>query len=371
MKAPRFWQKPPNLLSHVLQPLAAAYSLAGQARFKMATPNHCGRPVICVGNINMGGTGKTPVSLMLAELLQQAQIQTAILSRGYKGKISSQTPTHIDLQKHDANMVGDEPFMMAHHAPVFIGAQREAVARFALQTQQQKHGHMPDAFIMDDGLQNPHLKRAYNLAVIDAEAGFGNGRVFPAGPLREKPENALKRLDGVLIMHPIWDFKTPQPDGAMRDDIAQFITTCETQGRDVFHACLKPSADFQPQESTNYIAFCGIGRGDKFFNMLAGLGFPLSEKRDYPDHHAYSVRDAENILDLADQHKAVILTTEKDQMRLLGWPTQDPRTQLAQKLQTVPISCAMPSPQNLLHRIQTAMAEDMQSRYYTNFEALI
>ncbi len=125
MKAPRFWQKPPNLLSHVLQPLAAAYSLAGQARFKMATPNHCGRPVICVGNINMGGTGKTPVSLMLAELLQQAQIQTAILSRGYKGKISSQTPTHIDLQKHDANMVGDEPFMMAHHAPVFIGAQRE------------------------------------------------------------------------------------------------------------------------------------------------------------------------------------------------------------------------------------------------------
>ncbi len=209
MKAPRFWQKPPNLLSHVLQPLAAAYSLAGQARFKMATPNHCGRPVICVGNINMGGTGKTPVSLMLAELLQQAQIQTAILSRGYKGKISSQTPTHIDLQKHDANMVGDEPFMMAHHAPVFIGAQREAVARFALQTQQQKHGHMPDAFIMDDGLQNPHLKRAYNLVVIDAEAGFGNGRVFPRRPIARKTRKCPKASRWCSYYAPYLGFQNP------------------------------------------------------------------------------------------------------------------------------------------------------------------
>ncbi|MGC6476173.1 MAG: tetraacyldisaccharide 4'-kinase [Parvibaculales bacterium] len=371
MKAPRFWQQPPTLLSHILLPLGAAYSMAGQTRLKMATPNHCGRPVICVGNINMGGTGKTPVSLMLVELLQQAQIQTAILSRGYKGTISSQTPTHVDLQKHDANMVGDEPFMMAHHASVFIGAEREAVARFALQSQHQKLGQMPDVFIMDDGLQNPQLKRAYNLAVIDAEIGFGNGRVFPAGPLREKPENALKRLNGVIIMHPIWDFKTPQPKGAMRNDVAQFIASCEAQGIDVFHACLKPKADIQPQENANYIAFCGIGRGDKFFNMLTGLGFALSETIEYPDHHAYSLRDAEKILELADQHKANIVTTEKDHMRLLGLPAPDPRAKLSQKLQTVPITCALAEAQNLLNRLQTAMADDMQSRYYTNFEALI
>ena len=187
MTPPDFWQSK-NLISDCLMPLGWLYDSLGQWRFANTRPARAPCPVICVGNLNIGGTGKTPVVAALAEALIQEGQRVHILSRGYGGQLATRDPLRVDPALHTAAGVGDEPLLLSHRAPVWIGRDRVRSARAA-------HAAGANLLIMDDGFQNPALAKDFSLLVIDAGVGFGNRRVIPAGPLRETIHNGLARAD--------------------------------------------------------------------------------------------------------------------------------------------------------------------------------
>ncbi|MGC6471469.1 MAG: tetraacyldisaccharide 4'-kinase [Parvibaculales bacterium] len=355
MKSPHFWSCEPGAFSLALSPLAAIYSVVGKLRHNFATPSHCGRPVICIGNINLGGTGKTPVTLMIAELLTGAEHRPAVLSRGYGG--SQKGPLHVLPDRHSAMEVGDEPLMMSAHVPVIVGADRHRSARLAIHDQ-----HIcADILLMDDGLQNPALARAYNLAVIDAEVGFGNGRVFPAGPLREPPEYALRRLDGIMLVH------AENADRAdLRPDIQAFVGMCRRQDLDVFDCHMQPESALTPPQAERVVSYCGIGRPQKFFDTIDSLGFVHVHAATFADHHHFTERDAEHLLALAATHDAKLITTRKDITRLQNAPSNSLAAKLCAASHVVDITCRLAQPDAFRKALEAAISEDMMSRLYTN-----
>ncbi|MGC6512748.1 MAG: tetraacyldisaccharide 4'-kinase [Parvibaculales bacterium] len=355
MKAPQFWTSKPGAFSSLLSPLAFLYATAGKLRHNFATPSHCGRPVICIGNINLGGTGKTPATLMIAELLKDAGHKPAVLSRGYGGSLKG--PLAVDPNRHSAAEVGDEPLMMSADVPVIIGADRHRTARLAI----LDPDIAADILLMDDGLQNPALSRAYNIAVIDAETGFGNGRVFPAGPLREMPESALGRLDGIFLLHR----DTSQRTG-LRHDVQTFLEHCRQRGIDIFECRIEAQLSFKPQREDIILGYCGIGRPQKFFDTLADLGFKNIHTAAFADHHPFSERDARRLLDLAAINGAHLITTRKDMSRLQNAAPGSRVAKLCAESHVVDIRCHLDQPKAFRKALEAAISEDMMSRLYTN-----
>ena len=247
-------------------------------------------PIIVVGNLSVGGTGKTPQIEYLIRLLKD-NFKTAVLSRGYKRK----TKGFVLLNNtHSSEDVGDEPLLLARHGPVWVAAGRDDGARAAC-------SHGATAIIMDDGHQNPLLEKTISFMVVDAETGFGNGCVFPAGPLRENLEASLARADAVILMKPAPDF-----------EISEHLTA-QLKGHIVIPAYLSPSG---PPPKGKLYAFAGIGRPEKFFNSLRRHGGDVVEEMPYADHYKYKNSDIENLFSLASEYKAGLITTEKDYVRL-------------------------------------------------------
>lgn len=290
MRAPDFWSND-GAAARLLAPLGMLYDLAGKLRFAFARPVACGVPVICVGNLTAGGAGKTPVALALAKRLAPRGRAVHFLTRGYGGRAAG--PLRVDPSKHDAAAVGDEALLLARAAPTWVARDRVAGARRAVEAG-------AEILIMDDGFQNPALKKDLSFIVVDGETGFGNGRVIPAGPLRETVARGLARADALVLL------------GPDRQAIAQLLPDHVP----IVQASLVPTGAAEDLTGRRVYAFAGIGRPNKFFATLKELGAELVETRAFADHHRFRPDELDALLARAQALEAIAVTTEKDAVRL-------------------------------------------------------
>jgi len=319
MREPRFWYPPrrgaaPLLPSRLLAPAGWLYGLAGRMRRRRATAERAAVPVICIGNLTAGGAGKTPVALTIAERLLGAGEKVHFLTRGYGGR--EQGPIRVDPARHDAAAVGDEPLLLAAVAPTWVSARRPEGAAAAV-----RGG--AGLLVMDDGFQNPHLDKDFSILVVDAASGIGNGRLVPAGPLRERIDDALGRAHAIVI----------NGRGHAADGVA---ARARARGLPVFNAITRPASppDFG---DAPLIAFAGIGRPEKFYRTLADLGAEVVETVDFPDHHMFSESDALRLLIRARERGARLVTTEKDAARLVHAPAGSARARLRDATMQLPV----------------------------------
>lgn len=297
LSTPRWWytrERAPGRVTRILlTPVSWIWAAVTARRIAKARPFDPGVPVICVGNLTVGGTGKTPV---VRELLRRTPGAQA-LSRGYGG--SEPGPLKVDPARHTAREVGDEPLMIATDAPIWIARDRAAGAEAATADGAR-------AVILDDGHQNPSLSKTLSLVVVDGETRdgawpFGDGRVFPAGPLREPFAVGLARADAVVVMLPS-DLVAADPEL-----LAVFA------GKPVLIARLAPAA---PPPTGPQFGFAGIGMPWKVERALQAAGCELVDFAPFPDHFAYDERTLKLLADRAAHAGAGLVTTEKDWVRL-------------------------------------------------------
>ncbi|WP_296709961.1 tetraacyldisaccharide 4'-kinase [Rhodoblastus sp.] len=302
MRAPDFWwSAKPGLfgraMTAVLTPFAALYGRAAARR--MARPgSRVSAPVICIGNFVVGGAGKTPTALAVAKWLKRAGETPYFLSRGYGGALSADGAAHlVDQRRHCAAQTGDEPLLLARVAQTVVARDRPTGAMLAL-------AGGASLIVMDDGLQNPSLRRDFTLAVIDGGVGFGNGRLLPAGPLRAPIELQLQHSSAALVIG---------EGEAGRAAAALF----ETTGKPVFHGRLAPDANAALRMlGARVVAFAGIGRPQKFFDSLQACGARIVARHGFPDHYAYRPSDIAALQRQAEALDALLVTTEKDMVKI-------------------------------------------------------
>ena len=303
MKAPEFWSQPNAPLGKLLSPLGYAYRLAGALKRSRTKPARVDATVICVGNLVAGGTGKTPVALSIARILKRDDL--AFLTRGYGGRLAG--PVRVSPNFHTSADVGDEALLLGQAATTWVARDRAVGARAALEAGMR-------LIVMDDGFQNPSIIKDISFVVIDGETGFGNGKLIPAGPLREPVATGLERADAVVIV------------GNDRAEIAKTLPS----SLPVFTGQILPTADREIWAGQRIVAFAGIGRPAKFFDTLSALGCDVVATRSFADHHPFTDAEIAQICAEADALDAKPVTTEKDAVRLPN--------ALRNKIETLPVA---------------------------------
>jgi tetraacyldisaccharide 4'-kinase len=286
--APRFWQHD-GLVPRLLAPLAAVTAGITALRVRR-TGWFCPVPVICVGNVTLGGAGKTTVTLDLARRLLAQGWDVHVLLRGYGGAARG---LHCVAPEDPAALVGDEALLHAAVAPTWISADRALGAQALVSA-------CAEVVLMDDGLQNPGVQKRLSLLVVDGATGFGNGRVLPAGPLREPVAAAAARCQAAVLIG---------------DDATGTLAQLP-RGLPVHRARLVPGPEAAGLAGRRVLAFAGLALPDKFFTTLIGCGAELAARRPFPDHHHYTRPELAALLAEAEALDALPVTTAKDAVRL-------------------------------------------------------
>ncbi|HEY1454622.1 MAG TPA: tetraacyldisaccharide 4'-kinase [Roseiarcus sp.] len=295
MKTPAFWSKRrPTLLARLLQPVGALYGRTTARRMR-GPSERAGAPTICVGNFVAGGAGKTPAALALARMLIGNGRRVAFLSRGYGGSERLE-PLMVDPNTHSAATVGDEPLLLAKVAPCWVGTDRLRSARSAVEAG-------ANALVLDDGLQNPALVKDLAFAAVDGETGFGNGLCVPAGPLRAPVSVQLPFVRALIVLG--------------GEEAALSAIAGSAPGKPLIRASLEPDAlAAAPLIGREVVAFAGIARPEKFYATLRRVGAQIVMTRNFADHHPYTPREIEALIEEAGRRSALLATTEKDLVRL-------------------------------------------------------
>jgi tetraacyldisaccharide 4'-kinase len=297
MREPSLWWDAPGAEAALLAPIAAVYGAISGMRMRQSGRT-VGIPVVCVGNLTVGGAGKTPAALAIAQVLMASGHRVFFLSRGYGGRLSG--PVRIDPKSHRAADVGDEPLLLAQVAPTIVAHDRVAGAEMA-----RVSG--ASVVVMDDGFQNPSLAKDFSVLVIDGRRGIGNGRVIPAGPLRAPLQAQLARAEALLVL------------GQPSDPTGAVMTEASARGIPIFRGRLEPDADtLAGLRGRSVLAFAGIGDPEKFFATLSEAGIPAHARAAFPDHYRYGQADAQALLGRAQREKLLLVTTEKDMARMRG-----------------------------------------------------
>ena len=298
MRTPAFWSRPPGapgLAARALTPLGWVYAAGTARRLARGTGEAPGVPVICVGNINAGGTGKTPTTIDLMMRLSARGIAAHVVTRGHGGSLDG--PVRVEERRHTAAETGDEPLLLSAFGPVWVAKDRRAGAQAAVAAGAR-------AILLDDGFQDPSLAKDLSLVVVDATVGFGNGRCIPAGPLREPVATGLARADLLLSVGP------PQAQAAFADRWGRLLGLPHLSGQ------LSPLETGMDWQGTRFLAFAGIGHPSKFFATLRGLGAELAETRALSDHQPLTPALMARLERDAAAARAQLVTTEKDAVRL-------------------------------------------------------
>jgi tetraacyldisaccharide 4'-kinase len=285
VRAPDFWIKG-GPLSLALAPLGWLWAAGARRRQSQGRPQRAPIPVICVGNLVVGGAGKTPVARSIANRINGAHF----LSAGYGGTETG--PLLVDPHRHSHLRVGDEPLLLSEIAPCWVAKNRLAGARAAA-------AQGASCVIMDDGYQDPSLAKTVSLVVIDGHVGFGSGRCMPAGPLRESIEDGLKRATAIVLL------------GEDRRNAERYFGYLP-----VIRAKLEPEAEVSALAGQHVVAFAGIARPEKFFHTLEHLGAKVVEAYSFPDHYPYHPNEIVELKTIAETRSAALLTTTKDFVRV-------------------------------------------------------
>ena len=291
LKAPKFWyQKENTYWSNSLYPLSLLFRFGTKIRSLISTKQQSPLPVICVGNIVVGGAGKTPVSLKIGKLLIKAGYRPHFISKGYAGLIKKST---LVQSWHSAASVGDESILLSEVAPTWIGIDRINSSKLA-----KKDGG--DCLIMDDGFQNPTIQKDFSIIVINAAQEFGNKQVMPSGPLRESIKRGLSRTNLVIAIGEI--------SNELKSTIPSNIPIMEAK-----FEINKENKSFKGQ---NITAFAGIAFPKKFFKSLEDQGGKIVKQISYPDHYIYTENDIFSLAETANKTKSILVSTQKDYVRI-------------------------------------------------------
>jgi tetraacyldisaccharide 4'-kinase len=293
LETPFWWYRKTGALAWALTPLSWLYGRVAEARMARVEPYRSRLPVICIGNFTAGGGGKTPTAIAVASLLKELGAKPAFLTRGYGG--NSKGPLLV-TEGQSAEEVGDEPLLLASAAPTTISPDRAQGAKAI-------EASGADAIVMDDGFQNPGLVKDLSLVVVDGGAGIGNGSVIPAGPLRAPLDAQMARTGALVVIG----------DGGKA---APLIEAFARLNKPVLKARMVPRQDKRWLTVLPVVAFAGIARPSKFFATLRANGARLIDARSYRDHYRYSERQARSLLKEAKDYNAMLVTTEKDWVRL-------------------------------------------------------